>query len=152
MPKALIIYHTETTNMKLLAEKVKQRLEDLGIQADIYQDKQFKNFESIRDYDIIAFGAPCLTCKKCHGAEECRAPKKLRRNIKKLFKINLKGKKLITFTHSADPEKNEWIRKRIETLIAPTKIKPIATVGYAGKHPDNIDDTLRTAITEQIIK
>jgi menaquinone-dependent protoporphyrinogen IX oxidase len=152
MPKALIIYHTETTIMKLLAEKVKQRLEDLGIQVMISQDKQFKNLESIPDYDLIALGAPCLTCKKCHGAEECRAPKKLRKNIKKLFKMNLKDKKLITFTYSADPEKNKWIHKRIEDLMAPTKIKPVATVGYTGKPSDNLDNTLRTAIGEQIIK
>jgi flavodoxin len=152
MPKALIIHHTETTNMKLLAEKIKQRLEDLGIQVTISQDKQFKDFGSIRDYDIIALGAPCLTCRKCQGAEECRAPKKLRRNIKKLFKMNLKDKKLITFTQSADPEKNDWIHKRIENLMAPTKIKPVATVGYAGKPPDNLDNTLKTAIQEQTIK
>jgi menaquinone-dependent protoporphyrinogen IX oxidase len=149
LPKALIIYHNETTDMKLLAEKVKQRLEDLGMQVTISQDKQFKDFGSIRDYDVIALGAPCLTCKKCHGPEECRSPKLLRRHIKKLFKMNLKDKKLIIFTHSVDPEKNEWIRKRIEALIAPTKIKLIATVGYTGKPPDNLGDALSTAITEQ---
>ncbi len=152
MPKALIIYHNETTDMKLLAEKLRQRLEDLGMQVTTSQDKHFNDFGSIRDYDIIALGVPCLTCKKCHGAEECRAPKLLRKNIKKLFKMNLEDKKLITFTHSADPEKNQWIRKRFETLMAPTKIKPIASVGYTGKPPTNLNDTLRRAITEQIIK
>jgi len=68
MPKALIIYQGETTSMRLLAEKVKQRLEDLGMQVTTTQDKHFKNYESTHEYDIIALGAPCLACRKCHGA------------------------------------------------------------------------------------
>jgi menaquinone-dependent protoporphyrinogen IX oxidase len=151
MPKALIIYHGETNDIRLLAEKVGHRLENIGIQVTTSQDKQFNDFKSIRDYDIIALGAACLTCKKCHGAEECRAPKLLRRHLKKLFKMNLNGKKLITFTQSADPEKNRWIRKRLEAFIAPTDIKPIAFIGYSGQPLDDLDQTIRTIITEQTI-
>jgi hypothetical protein len=84
--------------------------------------------------------------------EECRAAKHLRRNLKKLFKTNLAGKKLITFAHSPDPNKNLWIRKRIEALIAPTKIRPVASIGYTGNPQDNIYKTLGTAITEQTIR
>jgi menaquinone-dependent protoporphyrinogen IX oxidase len=151
MSKALVIYHSENDDTKLLAQKIAKRLEDLSIQVAISQDKQFKDFESIHEYDVIALGASCLTCRKCHGAEECRAPKLLRRNIKKLFKMNLKDKKLITFATSTEPEKHEWVRKRIEALIAPTGIKPIASIGYAGKTPDNLDAILATTIKEQMI-
>jgi menaquinone-dependent protoporphyrinogen IX oxidase len=152
MPKALIIYHGETTEIKLLAGKIRQRLQDLGLQVNSSQDKQFKDFGSVHEYDVITLGASCLVCKKCHGAEECRAPKLLRRNLKKLFKMDLRSKKLITFTYSADPEKNEWIRKRFEALTTPTKIKPIVSIGYSGEIPDNLEEIIRTAITEQIIK
>ena len=152
MPQALIIYHTETTDTKLLAEKIKQRLEDLGAQVTTSQDKDFKDFETIRDYDIIALGASCLNCKKCHLPEECRSAKHLRRNMKKLFKMNLEDKKLITFANSTDPEKNQWVRERIETLAAPTKVKLIASISYMGKPQDNLDQTLRTTITEKTIK
>lgn len=152
MSKALIVYHGETGDIKLLADKIKQRLENLGIQVTTSQDKQFKDFGSIREYDIISLGAPCLTCKKCHGSEECRAPKLLRRHLKKLFKMDLKSKKLITFAYSADPEKIQWINKRIETLIAPTKIKPTASIGYSGKPTDSLDEAIKTAIAGQSIK
>jgi len=152
MPKALIIYHDETTEIKLLAVKLKQRLQDLGMEVNSSQDKQFKDFGSIHEYDIIALGAPCLVCKKCRGAEECRAPKLLRRHLKKLFKMDLRNKKLITFTISADPNKNEWIRKRFEALTSPTKIKPIVSIGYSGKTPNNLDEIIRTTITAQTIK
>lgn len=77
MPRALVIYHTDNSDTKLLAEKIRNRLEDLGTNVSLFQDKQFKESQSIRDYSIIALGAPCLTCTKCHGAEECRAPKLL---------------------------------------------------------------------------
>jgi len=147
VPKALIIYHGEMNNVRLLADKIKQRLEDLGIQVTISQDKKFNDFGSIHEDDIIALGVPCLSCKKCRGEEECRGPKLLRRHLKKLFKMDLRGKKLITFTYSPDPEKNQWIKKRILTLMAPTKINPTATIGYSGKPTDNIDEVIRTAIT-----
>jgi menaquinone-dependent protoporphyrinogen IX oxidase len=152
MPRAIVIYHTEKADIRLLEDKIKQRLEDLGAQVTTSQDKHFKDSETIRDYDIIALGAPCLNCKKCRLPEECRAAKHLRRNLKKLFKMNLNGKRLITFTNSSDPEKNQWVRKRIETLMAQTKIKPIASIGYTGKSQDNLDQTLKSAITEQTIK
>jgi menaquinone-dependent protoporphyrinogen IX oxidase len=152
MPKAIIIYHTETTDMKLLAERILHRLQDLGAQVAAIQDKHFKDFETIQDYDIIALGAPCLNCKNCHRPEECRAAKHLRRNLKKLFKMNLKDKKLITFAHSPDPEKNQWVRRRIEALIAPSRNKLIASIGYTGNPKENLDQALKTAITEQTIK
>jgi hypothetical protein len=36
--------------------------------------------------------------------------------------------------------------------MAPTKIKPVATVGYSGKPQVNLDDTLKINIQEQTIK
>jgi menaquinone-dependent protoporphyrinogen IX oxidase len=152
MPKALIIYHGESADIRLIAEKVEHRLENFGMQVTTYEDKHFKDPKSVGEYDIIALGAQCLTCKKCHGAEECRAPKLLRRHLKKLFKMDLKDKKLITFTHSADPEKNQWISKRMEVLMAPTRIKPIASISHSGKPDDILEETIRTKIMEQAIR
>ncbi len=53
MLKAIIVYHTRTGNTKLLAEKIKNRLESLDIVVEIYQDTNFKAINSIKDFDII---------------------------------------------------------------------------------------------------
>lgn len=152
MLKALVIYHSEMAEMKLLGQKIRRRLEDVDMQVTISQDKQFRDFGSIREYDVIALGSPCLACRKCHGAEECRAPKLLRRHIKKLFTMDLKGKKLITFANSPEPERLEWVRGRIEVLMAPTEIAPVASIGSVGKPSENLDVALKTKIQEQTIK
>jgi flavodoxin len=152
MVRVLIIYHTGEAGTRLLAGRIQQRLEDLGAQVTSNQDKDLKDFEAVHDYDIIALGAPCLNCKKCHIPEECRAAKHLGKRIKKLSKMNLRDKKLITFADSPYKEKNKWIRERIETMMVPTKISPIVSVGYISKTPDSLDEIIRTSITEQVIK
>jgi flavodoxin len=152
IPKAIVIYQTDGDDIRLVAERIKKRLEDVGMEVAVSQDKDFKDFKSIDDFNVIALGSSCLSCRNCHGAAECRAPKKLRKRLKKLFKMDLSDKKLITFASSADSTKNEWIYKRIENLIAPTKIKLVTSIGCVGKPQDNFDTTLKQALQKKMFE
>jgi flavodoxin len=152
MPKALVLYHTGTAGTRSIAEKVKKRLEDLDMEVVLSGDEEFRDSKSTSEYDVIALGAPCLACRDCHGAAECRGAKKLRKKLKKLFAMDLAGKKLITFANSADPTKHDAVCRRIESLMAPTKIKPIASIGCGNELPDNFDAILKTAVQEHMFK
>mgnify|MGYP006270724063 CR=1 FL=1 len=83
---------------------------------------------------------------------ECQAPKKLRKRLKKLFKMDLSDKKLITFASSADSTKHERICKRIEDVIAPTRIKLVTSVECVGKPEDNFDTTLKQALQKKVFE
>lgn len=141
MVKALVIYDTLSGNTRSIAEQLKARLEDLGMTVDIFRDKKFRQFNTVQDYDVIALGAPC------HWYLPALT---LTRKLKPLFAMDLIGKKLITFASSGSSQNNNNVVKKLETLMTPTKITPVTSLGCEGKPPANFKDVLEMSIQEEM--
>jgi hypothetical protein len=49
--------------------------------------------------------------------------------MKRLFEVGPNGKKLITFANSADPEKHQFMLKRIQSFMAESGIETVVSIG-----------------------
>jgi flavodoxin len=139
--KAIIIYYTQTGNTKSLAEKIKKRLESLSIAADIYQDTNFKDIDSIKDFDIICLGSPT------HYFQIAKNFKEL---LQKISDINLGGKKLIVFGTGSSKSGPPKICKDIANIMKPTGIQTIAKIGCIKKPTEEIDSKLEQILSQDI--
>jgi flavodoxin len=142
MPKALIVYDTFSGHNRIVAEKIKKYLENLGVAVDIFRDKTFNAFDTVQDYDVIALGSPA------HGNNPALT---LTRKLKALLKMDLSGKKLITFSSSGGALNAGRVVKKLETLMTPTKITAIASISCQGKPSAGFDDVLEASIQEQML-
>jgi flavodoxin len=143
MVKAVVIYDTFTGHTRSIAEKIKKRMEEIGMNVDLFRDKKFSAFASVREYQVIAIGSPC------HGG---RAARTLKRKINPIISMDLKGKKLITFASCVDAKEQQWVCDEIETILKPTGITPVASIGCVGKPPKDFDSAVEAAIQEEMFK
>jgi flavodoxin len=143
MIKAIVIYDTLTGHTRIIAEKIKKRLEDLGMTVDLFRDKMLKSFASVGKYQVIAIGSPC------HWG---RAARTLRRRLQSLVTIDLKGKKLITFASCVDGKEQQWVFAEIESLLKPTGITPVTAIGCVGRPREDFNNAIEAAIQEEIFK
>ncbi len=143
MVKALVIYDTFTGHTRIIAEKIKKRLEEIGMSAEIFRDKKFEAFATVREYQVLAIGSPC------HGG---RAARTLKRKIEPIVAMDLKGKKLVTFVSCLDAKEQQWVCDEIETILKPTGITPVASIGCVGKPPKDFDTAVEAAIQEEMFK
>ncbi|MHA1338360.1 MAG: flavodoxin family protein [Promethearchaeota archaeon] len=136
--KVVIIYDTKTGKTKSFADKIAEKLKQKNHDIQIVRDKQLKDLKIVKDADLIAIGTPV------HMGS---AAFTLRRKLKKLSKIDLNGKKLITF--SSSKFKDEWKKacKYIKNKLASTNISFIGEFGSAEKENTSIQN-----IEEQIEK
>ncbi len=139
MTKSIIIYNTKSGNTKLLAETIKTQLENLGSDVEIYRDKEFNKINAILDYDIIAVGS----CIHMMGFAFT-----LRRKIKPLMKMDLNGKKLISFATSRDSK--QWLGacNKFQKKLSSTGIKKLVYIGGVKKPPETIDELIKTNLTD----
>ncbi len=143
MVKALIIYDTFTGHTRSMAALIKKRLEEIGMNVDLFRDKKFQAFTSVREYQVIAIGSPC------HGG---KAAVTLKRKIKPILSMDLKGKKLITFASCVDAKEQQWVCDEIERIIKPTGITPVTSIGCVGKPREGFDSAVEAAIQEEMFK
>ncbi|MFX1418775.1 MAG: flavodoxin family protein [Promethearchaeota archaeon] len=141
MAKAIIIYHTRSGNTKSLAEKIKDRLEHLNVEIKIYQDINFKEIDSIKEFDIIGLGSPT------HYYQIAKIFKEL---LQKINSFNLKGKKLIVFATGTAKSSPPKICSDIVKLMKPTGIQTIAKIGCVKKPTDDIDSEIEKRLSEEI--
>ncbi len=66
--------------------------------------------------------------------------------------MDLKGKKLITFASCLDAKEQQWVFDEIETLLKPTGITPVASIGCVGKPPEDFGNAVEAAIQEEMFK
>lgn len=140
--KAVIVYHTRSGNTKLLAEKIKDRLESLNITVEVYQDINFKNFDSIKAFDIIGCGSP---------THYYNIAKEFREILLKIADFNLRGKKLIVFATGSTKNGPSKICKDITKILSPTEIQVITKIGCVKKPTNEIDLRIKKAISEAIL-
>ena len=143
MVRALIIYDTLTGHTRSIAEKIKKRMEEIGMNVDLFRDKKFNAFASVREYQVIAIGSPC------HGG---RAARTLTRKINPIITMDLKGKKLVTFASCLDAKEQQWVCDEIESILKPTGITPVTSIGCVGKPPKDFDSAVEAAIQEEMFK
>ena len=136
--KAVIIYHTVSGNTKLLAEKIKKRLESLNIAVKICQDKNFEDKDSIKDFDIIGLGSPT---HYYHIAKE------FREFLQKITNFNLKGKKLIVFATGTAKSSPPKICNDISKIMKSTGVKTIAKIGSVKKPTNETDSEIEKTLT-----
>jgi flavodoxin len=110
--KAIIIYNTRSGNTELLGNKIKELMENQGIECEIYRDKKIKTPDIVVPFDIICLGS----CTHAGGP----AFFTFRGLVKKIAKLDLKDKKLLCFATSAD-ETNwsktcNYIKQRLPQL------------------------------------
>jgi len=122
MRKCLIIYDTKSGNTKILTKMIQQSLESMEISVRTIQDKRLKDLRSIATYDIIGVGSPVHMNSLAFI---------LRRKLKNIAKkkIDLKGKKLITFSTSKFPLKWEIANNKAVDLLKSTGIEHFASFG-----------------------
>ena len=137
--KAVIIYHTRSGNTKLLAEKIRERLESLNITVEITQDINFTKIDSIKDFDIIGLGSP---------THYYNIAKEFREFLLKIANFNLKGKKLIAFATGSTKNGPPKICKDITKILDPTEIHAITKIGCIKNPTDEIDSRIEKAISE----
>lgn len=109
--------------------------------VDLSRDKQFKAFTSVGEYQVIALGAPL------HGNWPAFT---LKRKLKPLLAMDLKGKKLITFASSGGPNGHQKVCQKIESFIKPTGITPVTAIGCVGKPPEDFDIAIEAALQERM--
>lgn len=113
--KGIIIYNTKSGNTELLGNKMKEILEKSGHEIDIIRDKKIKpQIESDPDflepYDLICLGS----CTHFLGPAFS-----FRKILKKVNKLNIDGKKLISFAtsgHGQGKGANKKIKKKMSKL------------------------------------
>ncbi|MFW9969630.1 MAG: flavodoxin family protein [Candidatus Odinarchaeota archaeon] len=143
MSKAVIIYHTRSGNTKLLAEKIKRRLEILDFTVEIYQDINFKKIDSVKSFDIIGLGSP---------THYFQIAKEFKEFLKKISIINLKDKKLITFATGTSKSSPPKICNDITKLMKPSGIRMVAKIGCLKKPTDDMDFEIEQVISKKIFK
>ncbi|MFW9827473.1 MAG: flavodoxin family protein [Candidatus Thorarchaeota archaeon] len=139
--KAIIIYHSRTGNTKLLAEKIKQRLEFLNISVKIFQDKNFKDKKSITEFDIIGLGSP---------THYYQVAKEFKEFLQMITNFDLKGKKLIIFATGVAKSSPPKICNDITKIMKPTGVEIIAKIGCVKKPTEEIDLEIEKAIDKDI--
>ncbi len=143
MLKAIIIYHTQTGNTKLLAEKIKKRLDSLSIATDIYQDMNFKDIDNIKNFDIIGLGSPTYYFQIAKNFKEL---------LQKITDFNLGEKKLIAFGTGSSKSGPTKICKIIANIMKPTGIQTIARIGCIKKPNDEIDSKIEQVLSGDIFQ
>ncbi|HMF34406.1 MAG TPA: hypothetical protein VKK79_23490 [Candidatus Lokiarchaeia archaeon] len=151
MPHALVIYAAALDQTRIFAEKVKKRLVDLAIEVSIIPDEKLKSIKSFSPFDVIFIGATCRSCTECHGAEDCRAPRHIKKRLLKRFPLNLAGKKLVTFALCDDLAKQQCICQSIEDFMTPTGISPTFSISCASD-PSSYEDVINATIQEQLFE
>ncbi len=141
MLKAILIYHTRSGNTKSLAEKIKKRLESLNIVVEIYQDINFEEFDSIKDFDIIGLGTP---------THYFQIAKDFKAFLKMTNDLNLKGKKLIVFATGVSPKSHPKICSDIIKIMKPTGIQTIAKIGCVKEPTDDLDSKIEQIISKDL--
>lgn len=141
MLKAIIIYHTRSGNTKSLAEKIKKRLESLNITVEVYQDKNFKENDSVKDFDIIGLGSP---------THYYQIAKEFKEFLQKITIFNLKGKKLIVFATGVAKSSPPKICNDITKIMRPTGVQTIAKIGCVKKPTDEIDSQIEKVICKDV--
>ena len=111
--KAVVIYNTRSGNTKELGGKLKEVLEKYNHECDIFRDKEIKKTpEVVKDYDFLCVGSPV------HAGGPAIFP--FRGLLKKISKLDLDGKRLVSFSTSSGV--NAWkkvcksIKKRLPNL------------------------------------
>ncbi|MFX0023706.1 MAG: flavodoxin family protein [Candidatus Hermodarchaeota archaeon] len=137
-----MVYHTRSGNTKLLAEKIKERLEFLNINVEFYQDINFKNFDSIKAFDILGFGSP---------THYYNIAKEFREFLLKIANFNLRGKKLIVFATGSTKNGPPKICKDITKILNPTEIQAVIKISCVKKPTKEIDLRIEKAISEAIL-
>ncbi|MFX0039237.1 MAG: flavodoxin family protein [Promethearchaeota archaeon] len=139
--KAVIIYHTRSGNTRFLAEKIKKRLESLNIAVQIYQDKNFKENDSIKDFNIIGLGSP---------THYFQIAKDFKEFLQKITIFNLEGKKLIVFATGTAKSSPPKICNDIAKIMKPTGIQIIAKIGCIKNPTDGTDSEIEKIISKEI--
>lgn len=141
MSKAVIIYHTRSGNTKLLAEKIVKRLKSLNMTVEMYQDIDFKNIDSIKDFNIIGLGSP---------THYYNIAKEFREFLLKITNFNLIGKKLIAFATGSTKNGPSKICNDITKILSPTGVDAMIKIGCIKKPTDEIDSKIEKAIPMDI--
>lgn len=139
--KAVIIFHTRSGNTKILAEKIKNRLETLHIIVQIYQDKNFEQNNSFNDFEIICLGSP---------THYFQIAKEYKEFLQKITNFNLKGKKLIVFATGTSKTGPPKICNDIAKIMKPTGIQVIAKIGCVKTPTDELDLEIKKVLSKGI--
>ncbi|UCC20161.1 MAG: flavodoxin domain-containing protein [Promethearchaeota archaeon] len=143
MLKAIIIYHTCSGNTKLLAEKIKERLESLNIEIKIFQDTNFQEIDSIKKFDIIGLGSP---------THYYHIAKIFKEFLQKINNFNLRDKKLIAFATGSAKSSPPKICNDIVKVMKQTGIQTIAKIGCVKKPTKDINSEIEGCISKEIFK
>ncbi|MFX1349745.1 MAG: flavodoxin family protein [Promethearchaeota archaeon] len=141
MLKAIIIYHTLSGNTKSLAEKIKKQLESLNIEVEIYQDINFQENSSLKDYDIIGLGTP---------THYFQIAKEFKAFLLKIKDFNLRGKRLIVFGTGTAKSSPPKICNDIIKIMKPSGIQTIAKIGCVKTPTDETDSKIEKIISKDI--
>lgn len=141
MLKAILIYHTRSGNTKSLAEKIKNRLESLNILVAIYQDINFREKESLKEYDIIGLGTP---------THYFQIAKEFKTFLQDIIDLNFEGKKLIVFGTGTSKTGPPKICNDIIKIMKSTGIQTIAKIGCVKTPTDEIDSEIEKIILKDI--
>jgi flavodoxin len=151
--KVLIIYSAKSNRSIPVAEKIKNRLESIGLEVQMFSDKQFKHSRAtIEDQDVLVIGAACLECEACLGAGDCRASDNIEKKLENVLGMDLVGKKLITFASAANPEKTRLITEQVEKAMKTTGITVLLSIGYMNDESSDFDAFLETALEEPMFE
>ncbi len=121
-----------------MGEKIRERLEFLNIAVEICQDKDFKEIDSINDFDIIGLGSP---------THYYNIAKEFREFLQKIANFNLIGKKLIVFATGATKNGPSKICKDITKILSPTGVQAITKIGCVKTPTDEINSRIEKAIS-----
>ncbi len=141
MRKCLIIYDTKSGNTKLISAMIQKYLESIEISVETIQDKKLKDMELLKVYDIIGVGSPVHMNSLAFT---------LRRKLKNIAKkkIDLKGKKLITFSTSKFPKKWDMANKMAVNLLKSTNIEFFAEFGCQNEPSAQINKIIQEKLKD----
>ena len=141
MRKCLIIYDTKSGNTQILASKIQESLENMEISVKTIQDKKLKDLEILTTFDIIGVGSPVHMNSLAFI---------LRRKLKNIAKkkLDLRGKKLITFSTSKFPTKWENVNKKTVKLLKSTGIEHFAEFGCQNEPSAQIAEVIQEKLKQ----
>jgi flavorubredoxin len=144
MKKAIVIYNTRFGNTEKIAKSLAQGMKEQGVTVDCLKVEDVDT-NKLTEYDLVAVGGPTHML----GASE-----PMKRFLKKLEQVNLKGKKAFAFDTKMEYRFSGSAAKRIEKRLKKLGmniVRPRSSaivIGREGPLEDGMDEMFKQIAVE----
>ncbi|GAB4329777.1 MAG: hypothetical protein Kow0069_37340 [Promethearchaeota archaeon] len=140
--RATVVFDTARGKTRKLAALIAGRLEKIGFEVKLVRDKEIAGPRDFEMADVLAVGSPA------HFGGMAWT---LRRALKRLRGVELKGKKFIAFATSASPTHHARVCGKIEAALRQFGAVPVTSIGCRGEPNEDVATAVELALDEDLL-